>query len=138
MTQGSELWVELCHLDAIEAEGENLRQLLVKQKNPPACSMANKHPSRAIRPTVDSLLNRLDGYQEPVRLSPAVLERSPQLVTPSTFQNVAALRRNLSGWLRNISETAERFQRRMAELTALDCHFAELVADQYITTKIEK
>ena len=132
------MWLELCHLDAIEVEADNLRQVLMKQKNPPTCSTTSKQPSRPIRPTVNSMLNRLVGYQEPVGLPPAVLECPSLPVTRSMFQNVAALRRNLSGWLHNISQTAERFQRRIAELTALDCHFAELVADQYVPTKVER
>lgn len=104
--------------------------------------LISQHPTRrrsaCTSQTIDALLGRLESYQDPVPLKDVQLSPPYQPLNPRVFRKIDSLQRSLDPCLQNVVNSAEQFHRRVAELTALDCHFVELVAEQYNSTNVVK
>lgn len=135
--QGSELWLDLCDINTILAERFELRESWNKERN--LNNLCPLHKPAATFPSqTETIFTRLQTYPDPIRLSHVAL-RPPFFRLPmAAFRSASDLRRQLDPHLQIVLDCADQFSRRIAELTSLDCHFAELLAELYSAHRIEK
>ena len=142
--QGDEaLWMDLYDLDgSIRAERQQLREALLTERNELLPKMASVNQSRAnsgVMVGPDCLLVRLKSYEEPVLLNTQVQVIAPfSRPSVTTLRKTSELQRMLQPRIGVILQNVEQYNRRVAELTALDCHFVELQADKFGSFPVEK
>lgn len=135
--QGSDLWLDLCGLSTIYAERQALRESWNKERNLSSIAAFQKlaSPSHLQR---DTIFTRLQTYPDPIRLAQVSLDLPYRQLPLGAIQNPVDLRKCLDPHLRVIVDSVDQFSRRMAELTSLDCHYAELLAELYSAHRSEK
>lgn len=135
--QGSELWLELCRLDIIGLERLKLREVWNKERNPTGSMAVVQHPSR-FQSAGDTLVSRIQNCSTPVELVQVVIQPPFFRLPPAAFYEVDELHRHLNRHLNVVTNSAEQFVSKTAELTALDCQYAELLAEQFAPTRTER
>ena len=135
--QGSDLWLDLCDVNAVLAERQELRDSWNKERNITGPVNFQK-PAAAILPQRETIFTRLQSYPNPIRLTQVILQLPFTRLPIAAYQNASDLRRHLDPHLRAVVDCAEQFSRRIAELTSLDCNYAELLAELYGPHRIER
>ena len=138
--QGSEPWLDLCRMETIRMERLELRKLLDKERNLAARSFIQHRQSGSQQAPLpaESLVSRLQNYSDPVLLARADLKPAFFRLPFSALRDAGQLRHQLGRHLAVVTASAERFVQRTAELTALDCQYAELLAEQFTSSRVER
>ena len=135
--QGSDLWLDLCGIDAILVDRQELRDCWKKERHVD-CQIPPRKPAAAILPHTETIFSRLQSYPDPVRMTDVSLTVPFNRLSLATFRRAEDLRRQLESHLKVVIDSADHFSRRMAELTSLDCHYTELLAELYGAHRVER
>jgi hypothetical protein len=136
--QGSDLWLDLCDFNIIHLERQELRESWDKERNITTSVVSHKKPGGPLQFNKETIFNRLQSYPEPIRLAQVALHRPFSRLSLAAFQNAGDLRRQLNPHLQVVVGCADQFNRGMAELTSLDCHYSELLTELYCPYRSER
>ncbi|XP_045024661.1 ectopic P granules protein 5 homolog isoform X2 [Daphnia magna] len=136
--QGSDLWIDLCDLNAIHADRQELRESWNKERNITSPTVSQQKSAESLHSQKDTIYARLQTYPTPIRLTQVALQLPFSRLLLTAFRNASDFRLQLIPHLQVIVDCADQFNRRMAELTSLDCHYSELLTELYCPYRSER
>ncbi|KZR96976.1 Ectopic P granules protein 5, partial [Daphnia magna] len=115
--QGSDLWIDLCDLNAIHADRQELRESWNKERNITSPTVSQQKSAESLHSQKDTIYARLQTYPTPIRLTQVALQLPFSRLLLTAFRNASDFRLQLNPHLQVIVDCADQFNRRMAELT---------------------